>query len=179
MPRYKSQSQYNALCLVITVSVLVWLISRFCLQNSRKFTRSILSSVKLGDHSLLISPLSQMYTYPDLRGFFKPMFSFVKKRDRGKIYTYFLKYEHVKLFPWLRVNSITSPKTLTGVSRTQKKRIIFFCFLIKMPRHLAAHIKYALRIFHGLHFNSVKIMKHRVIIWTTSLSPKPSDAKFT
>ena len=111
MPRYKSQSQYNALCLVITVSVLVWLISRFCLQNSRKFTRSTLSPLKLGDHSLLISPLSQMYTYPYLRGFFKSMFSFVKKRDRGKIYTYFLKYEHVKLFPWLRVNSITSPKT--------------------------------------------------------------------
>lgn len=97
MPRYKSQSQYNARCLVITVSVLVWLISRFRLQNSRKFIRSILSSLKLGDHSLLISPLSQMYTYPDLRGFFKPMFSFVKERDRGEVYNYFLKYERVKI----------------------------------------------------------------------------------
>ena len=128
---------------------------------------------------LLISPLSQIYTYADLRVFFKPMFSFVKKRDRGKIYTYFLKYEHVELFPWLRINSITSPYTLTRVSRTRKKCIIFFSFfLIKMPRHIAAHIKYTLRIFSSTSFQFCQNYK----AWGHNLNDviiaRPSDAKF-
>lgn len=54
---------------MITLIVLVWL-SRFCLQNRRNFTRSILPPLTFGGQCLFFStPISQIYAHPDLRGF--------------------------------------------------------------------------------------------------------------
>ena len=70
-------------------SGLIDLLSRFSLhRNSLNFTRSILSTVKLGGQYSFTSLLSLKYTLPLMSEvFFEPIFKFEKKEDQEKIPT--------------------------------------------------------------------------------------------
>lgn len=133
-------------------------LSRFCLQNKRNFTRSILPPLTFGGQYLFFStPFSQIYAHPDLRGFlWADVFVWEGGRSRKK---------HT-LLPEIRTPKIVSMVTCKFNKFTLdfnfgKIRIIFFVLF----RHWISrpHKIHSQDFFYSLHFTSLKIMKHGVI----------------